>query len=113
MLGKEEEIYIKPAIQHVNANGYNVDGPLPADTIFKKAIRGEWDVVIAMYHDQGNIPIKMIGFGQVVNITLGLPIVRTSVDHGTAFDIAGKGIASETSLIAALDAAAQLASSEA
>ncbi len=112
MFGKEEETYIKPAIKKAHAAGYKVEGPLPADTLFKKAIRGVWDAVIAMYHDQGNIPIKLIGFGQVVNITLGLPIVRTSVDHGTAFDIAGQGIASETSLIAALAAAAQLASSQ-
>ncbi len=112
MFGKEEETCIKPAIKKTHAAGYQVDGPLPADTLFKKAIHGEWDAVIAMYHDQGNIPIKLIGFGQVVNITLGLPIVRTSVDHGTAFDIAGQGIASEMSLIAALAAAAQLASSQ-
>ncbi|MDE0316379.1 MAG: 4-hydroxythreonine-4-phosphate dehydrogenase PdxA [Candidatus Poribacteria bacterium] len=112
MFGKEEDTCIKPAIKKAHADGYQVEGPLPADTLFKKAIRGEWDAVIAMYHDQGNIPIKLIGFGQVVNITLGLPIVRTSVDHGTAFDIAGQGIASETSLIAALAAAAQLASSQ-
>ncbi len=112
MFGKEEETYIGPAIRQAHAAGLQVDGPLPADTLFKKAIRGDWDAVIAMYHDQGNIPIKLIGFGQVVNITLGLPIVRTSVDHGTAFDIAGQGIASETSLIAALAAASQLASSQ-
>ena len=111
MFGTEEEIYIKPAIRKVHATGLQVEGPLPADTLFKKALRGGWDAVIAMYHDQGNIPIKLIGFGQVVNITLGLPIVRTSVDHGTAFDIAGQGTASETSLIAALAAATQLASS--
>ena len=111
MFGKEEQTYIMPAIHQANATGCQVDGPLPADTLFKKAIRGDWDAVIAMYHDQGNIPIKLIGFGQVVNITLGLPIIRTSVDHGTAFDIAGEGTASETSLIAALAAAAQLASS--
>ena len=110
MFGKEEQTYITPAIHHANTSGYQVDGPLPADTLYKKAIQGEWDAVIAMYHDQGNIPIKLIGFGQVVNITLGLPIVRTSVDHGTAFDIAGKGIANENSLIAALAAASQLAS---
>lgn len=109
MFGREEETYILPAVQQAQAAGLQVDGPLPADTLFKKAISGKWDAVIAMYHDQGNIPIKLIGFGQVVNITLGLPIVRTSVDHGTAFDIAGQGIASETSLIAALSAASQLA----
>lgn len=113
MFGREEEVYILPAVQQAQMSGLQVDGPLPADTLFKKAIQGEWDAVIAMYHDQGNIPIKLLaslpGWGRVVNITLGLPIVRTSVDHGTAFDIAGKGIASETSLIAALAAAAQLA----
>lgn len=109
MFGREEEVYILPAVQQAQRSGIQVDGPLPADTLFKKAIRGEWDAVIAMYHDQGNIPIKLIGFGHIVNITLGLPIVRTSVDHGTAFDIAGKGIASETSLIAAVAAATQLA----
>ncbi len=112
MFGKEEQTYILPAIHQANTEGLQVDGPLPADTLYQKAIRGKWDAVIAMYHDQGNIPIKLVGFGQVVNITLGLPIVRTSVDHGTAFDIAGKGIASETSLIAALAAASQLASSQ-
>lgn len=109
IFGKEEEEYIIPAIQRMQTEGLDVVGPLPADTLFMKAIRGEWDAVVAMYHDQGNIPIKMIGFGNVVNITLGLPIVRTSVDHGTAFDIAGKGIANEDSLISALSAAAHLA----
>ena len=109
MFGREEETYIIPAVQQAQASGLQVDGPLPADTLFKKAVGRKWDAVIAMYHDQGNIPIKLIGFGQVVNITLGLPIVRTSVDHGTAFDIAGQGVASETSLIAALVAASQLA----
>ena len=109
MFGREEEVYILPAVQQAQMSGIQIDGPLPADTLFKKAIRGEWDAVITMYHDQGNIPIKLIGFGHIVNITLGLPIVRTSVDHGTAFDIAGKGIASETSLIAAVAAATQLA----
>ncbi len=109
MFGREEEVYILPAVQQAQMSGLQVDGPLPADTLFKKAIQGEWDAVIAMYHDQGNIPIKLLGFGRTVNITLGLPIVRTSVDHGTAFDIAGQGIASETSLIAALAAATQLA----
>ena len=87
-----------------------IDGPLPADTLFIKASQANhWDAVIAMYHDQGSIPIKLLGFGQIANVTLGLPIVRTSVDHGTAFDIAGKGIASETSLCAALACAARLA----
>ena len=110
MFGKEEQTYLTPAINQARTTGLQVEGPLPADTLFKKAIMGKWDAVVAMYHDQGNIPIKLIGFGQIVNITLGLPIIRTSVDHGTAFDIAGQGIASEKSLIAALVAAAQLAS---
>lgn len=110
MFGKEEQTYLIPAINHARNIGLQVYGPLPADTLFKRVIMGEWDAVIAMYHDQGNIPIKLISFGQIVNITLGLPIIRTSVDHGTAFDIAGQGIASEKSLIAALVAAAQLAS---
>ena len=110
MFGNEEQTYLIPAINQARTTGLKVAGPLPADTLFKRVIMGEWDAVIAMYHDQGNIPIKLIGFGQIVNITLGLPIIRTSVDHGTAFDIAGKGIASEESLFAALVAAAQLAS---
>ena len=109
IFGIEEEEYIIPAIQRTRSEGLDVVGPLPADTLFMRAIRGEWDAVVAMYHDQGNIPIKMIGFGNVVNITLGLPIVRTSVDHGTAYDIAGQGIANETSLISALSAATHLA----
>lgn len=105
MFGKEEQQVISPAIARLT---FKVDGPLPADTLFVKANSGEWDAVIAMYHDQGNIPMKLLAFGEIVNITLGLPIVRTSVDHGTAFDIAGKGVASETSLIAAIKCAARL-----
>ena len=110
MFGKEEEHFIRPAIEQVEAHAHpgTIDGPLPADALFVKASQGEWDAVIAMYHDQGNIPIKLLGFGDLVNVTLGLPIVRTSVDHGTAFDIAGKGIASENSLVAALKCASQL-----
>ena len=111
MFGKEEEHFICPAIEQVQAHAHlgTIDGPLPADALFVKASQGEWNAVIAMYHDQGNIPIKLLGFGELVNVTLGLPIVRTSVDHGTAFDIAGKGIASENSLVAALNCASQLA----
>ena len=105
MFGKEEQQVIIPAIARLK---FKVAGPLPADTLFVKANQGEWDAVIAMYHDQGNIPIKLLAFGEIVNITLGLPIVRTSVDHGTAFDIAGKGVARETSLIAAIKCAARL-----
>ncbi len=112
IFGKEEEKIIIPAIAQAKALFENsvIDGPLPADTLFIKASQeNTWDAVIAMYHDQGSIPIKLLGFGQIVNVTLGLPIVRTSVDHGTAYDIAGKGIASESSLCAALACAAQLA----
>ena len=107
--GKEEEYLIRPAIAQAEAHFGKIDGPLPADALFVKAIRGEWHAVIVMYHDQGNIPIKLLGFGELVNVTLGLPIVRTSVDHGTAFDIAGKGIANEMSLVEALSCAVRLA----
>ena len=106
--GKEEEYLIRPAIAQAEAHFGTIDGPLPADALFVKAIRGEWHAVIVMYHDQGNIPIKLLGFGELVNVTLGLPIVRTSVDHGTAFDIAGKGIANEMSLVEALSCAVRL-----
>ena len=107
VFGKEEEFLIRPAIAQAQAGLGTIDGPLPADALFVKARQGEWHAVIVMYHDQGNIPIKLLGFGELVNVTLGLPIVRTSVDHGTAFDIAGKGIASEMSLVGALSCAAR------
>ena len=109
VFGKEEEHLIRPAIAQAQARFGTIEGPLPADALFVKASQGEWDAVIVMYHDQGNIPIKLLGFGELVNVTLGLPIVRTSVDHGTAFDIAGKGIANEMSLVGALSCAARLA----
>ena len=109
MFGDEEERFIRPAISQVQTPNATIDGPFPADALFVKANQGHWHAVIAMYHDQGNIPIKLLGFGELVNVTFGLPIIRTSVDHGTAFDIAGKGFASETSLVAALKCAAQLA----
>lgn len=109
MFGEEEAHFIRPAIAQVQTQNATIDGPLPADALFVKANQGEWHAVIAMYHDQGNIPIKLLGFGKLVNVTLGLPIIRTSVDHGTAFDIAGKGIASESSLVAALNCASRLA----
>ena len=111
MFGKEEAQFICPAIAQAQTQDSKIDGPLPADALFVKAIQGEWHAVIAMYHDQGNIPIKLLGFGEIVNVTLGLPIVRTSVDHGTAFDIAGKGLANATSLVAALRCASQLTKS--
>ena len=93
----------------LRARGIDVTGPFPADTVFVRAHRGAFDVVVACYHDQGLIPVKLLAFGQAVNVTLGLPIVRTSVDHGTAFDIAGKGVADPESMIAAVLLAARLA----
>lgn len=104
----EEETKILPAVKATQAKGWQVEGPLPADTLFYRAGRGDFDVVIAMYHDQGHAPIKVLGIADGVNITIGLPVIRTSVDHGTAFDIAGKGIACEDSLIEAMRQAAEL-----
>jgi 4-hydroxythreonine-4-phosphate dehydrogenase len=111
MFGDEEERILAPAIAACRARGIDVSGPFPGDTIFVRASRGEFDVVVACYHDQGLIPVKLLAFGQAVNVTLGLPIVRTSVDHGTAFDIAGKGVANPGSMIAAVRLAARLARS--
>ena len=111
LFGAEEDRVIAPAIAACRARGVDVSGPYPADTVFVRATRGEFDVVVACYHDQGLIPVKLIAFGQAVNVTLGLPIVRTSVDHGTAFDIAGKGVADPQSMIAAVLLAARLARS--
>lgn len=107
--GDEEARIITPAIEKARSLGWDVEGPLPADTLFVKAQDGRYDAVVVMYHDQGNIPLKLLEFGQVVNVTLGLPIIRTSVDHGTAFDIAGKGVADEQSMITALKFATKLA----
>jgi len=104
LLGDEERRVIAPAVKRTRATG-----PLPADTLFHKAYRGEFDAVVAMYHDQGLAPLKMIAFDAGVNVTLGLPFVRTSPDHGTARDIAGKGIARPDSMIAAINLAAKLA----
>jgi len=111
LFGREEEMVIAPAIAAGRARGIDVSGPWPGDTVFLRAHRGEFDVVVACYHDQGLIPVKLLAFGQAVNVTLGLPIVRTSVDHGTAFDIAGKGKANPDSMVAAVLLAAQLAQS--
>lgn len=105
----EEEEKIVPAINQAQDKGINVEGPLPADTLFFRAQRGDFDIVVAMYHDQGHGPIKVLGLEAGVNITVGLPIIRTSVDHGTAFDIAGKGIADERSMLEALKQAIELA----
>jgi 4-hydroxythreonine-4-phosphate dehydrogenase len=109
LFGREDEEVIAPAIDACRARGIDVTGPYPADTVFVRATRGEFDVVIACYHDQGLIPVKLLAFGQAVNVTIGLPIVRTSVDHGTAFDIAGKNVADPGSMIAAVLLAARLA----
>ena len=109
LFGREEQETIGPAIEACRAGGIDVRGPFPADTLFVRADRGEFDAVIACYHDQGLIPVKLLAFGQAVNVTLGLPIVRTSVDHGTAFDLAGQGRADPESLIAAVLLAAKLA----
>jgi 4-hydroxythreonine-4-phosphate dehydrogenase len=109
LFGREEIDAIQPAIAACRASGIDVSGQFPADTVFVRAKRGAFDVVIACYHDQGLIPVKLLAFGTAVNVTLGLPIVRTSVDHGTAFDIAGKGEADPESMIAAVLLAAKLA----
>jgi 4-hydroxythreonine-4-phosphate dehydrogenase len=109
LLGTEDLSVLAPAVEAVRARGVNATGPWPADTVFVRAHRGEFDCVVACYHDQGLIPVKLLAFGQSVNVTLGLPIIRTSVDHGTAFDIAGKGIADSSSMIAAIRLAAELA----
>ncbi|MDP4023602.1 4-hydroxythreonine-4-phosphate dehydrogenase PdxA [Methylobacterium sp. NEAU 140] len=105
----EEAEKITPAVEACRAKGWDVRGPLPADTLFYLAGRGDYDMVVAMYHDQGHGPIKVLGLEEGVNITVGLPVIRTSVDHGTAFDIAGTGIADERSLVEALRQAVGLA----
>jgi 4-hydroxythreonine-4-phosphate dehydrogenase len=109
LMGDEEIRLIQPAVEQARAEGFDVQGPLPADTVFLRAVQGEFDAVVALYHDQGHIPVKLHGFENAVNLTLGLPIIRTSVDHGTAFDIAWQGIANETSMVAAIELAAALA----
>ena len=109
LMGLEDDAVLAPAIAASRARGVTIEGPLPADTVFVRAMRGEFDAVIACYHDQGLIPVKLVAFGRAVNVTLGLPIIRTSVDHGTAFDIAGRGIADASSLVHAVLLAARLA----
>ena len=113
LFGSEEREMIAPAIERARKAGFHVSGPLPPDTVFHRAVGGQFDTVIAMYHDQGLIPLKLLHFSDAVNITLGLPIVRTSVDHGTAYDIAGKGIADPSSLIEAIRMAARMAANRA
>ena len=109
LLGHEEATVLRPAIEAAQKRGIHIDGPFPGDTVFARAVRGEFDAVIACYHDQGLIPVKLLAFGRAVNVTLGLPIIRTSVDHGTAFDIAGKNVADPSSMIEATLLAARLA----
>ena len=108
-IGTEEIMTIMPAVEAARAKGIDVHGPLAADTLFHHAFRGDYDAVVAMYHDQGLVPLKMIGFETGVNWTLGLPFIRTSPDHGTAYDIAGKGIANPSSMIEAIRLAKRLA----
>jgi 4-hydroxythreonine-4-phosphate dehydrogenase len=119
LFGTEDDGEIKPAVDEARKMGYDVDGPVPADTLFSKAATGTYGGIVAMYHDQGHIPFKLTGFKwnaekkqmdsvKGVNITMGLPIIRTSVDHGTAFEIAGKGIASPDAMVLAIEAAVQL-----
>jgi 4-phospho-D-threonate 3-dehydrogenase / 4-phospho-D-erythronate 3-dehydrogenase len=111
IFGKEEKQVIEPAIECARNKGIDVEGPFPADSLFVPKRHSKYDAVVAMYHDQGLIPVKMESEGCAVNLTLGLPIIRTSVDHGTAYDIAGKGVASSDSLINAVQTAAKLSTS--
>jgi 4-hydroxythreonine-4-phosphate dehydrogenase len=111
LFGSEEIREIRPAVQWAKEHGIRAEGPFPPDTVFHMAVRRRmFDAVVCMYHDQGHIPLKLLDFEGGVNVALGLPIIRTSVDHGTAFDIAGKGVASTKSFLSALNLAARLAS---
>ncbi len=112
LLGSEDQEQLRPAVETARRTGIDASGPWAPDTVFARAALGEFDAVIAAYHDQGHIPIKILGLDSGVNVTLGLPFVRTSVDHGTAFDIAGRGLAREANLLAALDLAASLAATD-
>jgi 4-hydroxythreonine-4-phosphate dehydrogenase len=109
LLGTEDAAIMAPAVTRARERGIDASGPFPADTLFVRAAGGEFDAVIAAYHDQGLVPVKLIAFGRSVNVTLGLPIVRTSVDHGTAFDIARRGVARPGSMVEAIRLAARLA----
>jgi 4-hydroxythreonine-4-phosphate dehydrogenase len=108
LFGLEDEGIIGPAVEAARRSGLQVGGPFPADTVFYQAANGRYDAVVAMYHDQGLIPLKLLHFPDAVNITLGLPIIRTSVDHGTAYDIVGKDMADPSSLVAAIKMAAKI-----
>jgi len=109
LFGTEERDKIAPAVEAANKEGMKAFGPIPPDTVFVRANKGEFDGVVAMYHDQGHIPVKLLAFESGVNVTIGLPIIRTSVDHGTAYDIAGKGVADEKSMVEAITLAAKMA----
>jgi 4-hydroxythreonine-4-phosphate dehydrogenase len=113
LFGNEEAAEVAPAIADARADGLNVSDPMPPDTIFLRAVKGEFDIVVAMYHDQGHIPMKLLAFDSGVNVSMGLPIIRTSVDHGTAFDIAGTGKAREESMVQAIEVAVQMARAKA
>lgn len=108
MMGREEMELIAPVVEKLRAEGLPVEGPVPADSIFFKAIGGAYDAVVALYHDQGHIAVKVHGFEESITVSLGLPVIRTSVDHGTAFDIVGQGVASEKGMVAALELAAAI-----
>ncbi len=108
LFGDEEAQLVAPAVAELSAGGLDVGGPLPADTLFVRAVKGEFDGIVALYHDQGHIPIKLLGMHRAVNVTLGLPLIRTSVAHGTAFDIVGHDRADAAGLLAAIDAAGRL-----
>ena len=112
VLGDEDDRVLLPAIEEARAKGVDISGPFPADTVFVRAAKREFDCVLACYHDQGLIPVKLLAFGHAVNVTIGLPIIRTSVDHGTAFDIAGKDLADPGSMIEAVLLAARMAARE-
>jgi 4-hydroxythreonine-4-phosphate dehydrogenase len=102
LFGQEEIMEIRPAVNRMQEKGINVEGPIPPDTVFLQTVKGKFDIVVAMYHDQGHIPLKLIGFDSGVNVTVGLPFIRTSVDHGTAFEIAWQGKANERSMVEAI-----------
>ena len=112
LFGTEEIEILYPVIKKCQADGIKVDGPIAPDTVFLRAFNGEFDLVVAMYHDQGHIPLKLIGFYDGINISAGLPFIRTSVDHGTAFNIAWKGVAKEGSLIQAILLASELSNKQ-
>ncbi len=109
LFGSEEETLLSPAVEELRLEGIDVRGPFPADTVFVRAVKGQFDAVVALYHDQGLIPVKLAAFGHAVNVTIGLPFIRTSVDHGTGFDIVEKGVADEGSLLEAMKLAGEIA----